>query len=172
MTLSSLRMTATASATSWWACWKKYVGRPEADQLRGLAMNLLGNGLFEASRHEDALSVQEAELSIMRRLGAPEDDLLITQGNLTSTYQMLGRNKQALSLRRDVYSRYLKLSGEEGEKSLGAAVNYASCLHDLQRYQEAKSLMLKMMPVARRVLGENDDHAQDEANLRADAPQQ
>ena len=27
-----------------WACWKACVGRPEADQIRGLAMNQLGNG--------------------------------------------------------------------------------------------------------------------------------
>ena len=32
--------------------------------------------------HEDALSVQEAELSMLRRVGASEDNILITQGNL------------------------------------------------------------------------------------------
>jgi len=43
-----------------WACWKTYVGRPEMDGVRGLAMNLLGNGLHEAGSFEDALSVKEA----------------------------------------------------------------------------------------------------------------
>ena len=31
-----------------WACWKTYVGRPEADTARGMAMSLLGNGLSAA----------------------------------------------------------------------------------------------------------------------------
>ena len=36
-----------------------------------------------------------------------------------------------------------------------AANNYASSLNRLQRFNEAKSLLRKTMPVARRVLGEN-----------------
>ena len=47
-----------------WACWKTYVGRPETDRARRLAMNLLGLGLSEAGHYEDALSVKEAELSL------------------------------------------------------------------------------------------------------------
>ena len=39
--------------------------------------------------------------------------------------------------------------------TLTAANNYASCLVCLQRSEEAKSLMRKTVPVARRVLGEN-----------------
>ena len=42
-------------------------------------MNLLGNGLSAAGHHEDALSVKEAELSMKRRLGASEDNILIVQ---------------------------------------------------------------------------------------------
>ena len=41
-----------------WACWKTYVGRPEADQLGRMAMTVLGNGLSDAGHHEDALSVK------------------------------------------------------------------------------------------------------------------
>ena len=37
-----------------WACWKTYVGRPEADRIRGAAMTDLGSGLSSAKRHEDA----------------------------------------------------------------------------------------------------------------------
>jgi hypothetical protein len=37
------------------------------------------------------------------------------------------------------------------------ANNYANSLIDLQRFEEAKSLMRKTMPVARRVLGSNDE---------------
>ena len=38
--------------------------------------------------------------------------------------------------------------------TLEAATNYASCLGDLQRHKEAKSLLRKTIPVARRVIGE------------------
>ena len=35
--------------------------------------------------------------------------------------------------------------------------NYAAALHDLRRFEEARSLMRKTMPVARRVLGDSKD---------------
>ena len=38
-------------------------------------------------------------------------------------------------------------------------LNYASTLIALERFEEAKSLMRKMLPVARRVLGESNDIA-------------
>ena len=42
----------------------------------------------------------------------------------------------------------------------------------LKRFEEAKTLLRKTMPVARRVLGENNtSHAQDEVDLRAGALQ-
>ena len=58
---------------------------------------------------------------------------------------------------RDVYSGNLRLKGEENGTTLLAANNYAFTLIELQRVQEAKALMRKVMPVARRVLGESDD---------------
>ena len=90
------------------------------------------------------------------RLGASERSTLIAQGNLATTYRMLGRDEEALSLKRDVYSGRTKLHGEENERTLRAAYNYATSLHDLRRLDEAKSVLDMMMPVARRVLGEDD----------------
>ena len=46
--------------------------------------------------------------------------------------------------------------GEEDEKTLRAAYNYANALVSLKRFEEAKALFCKTIPVARRVLGEND----------------
>jgi hypothetical protein len=85
-----------------WAGWKTYVGRAERPGIQCMAMTQLGNGLGLAGRHEDALSVQEAELAMMRRLGASEGNILTTQGNLAATYSMLGRLEDALRLQRDV----------------------------------------------------------------------
>ena len=55
---------------------------------------------------------------------------------------------------RDVYVGRAKLNGEEHEKTLRAASNYASSLRDLSRFEEARSLMRKTVPVARRILGD------------------
>ena len=59
-----------------WACWKTYLGRPETDESRELAMSHVGNGLYEAGHFEDALSVREAELSTLRRYETSEGNFL------------------------------------------------------------------------------------------------
>ena len=60
-------------------------------------------------------------------------------------------------MRRDVYSGRLKLNGEEHGKTVLAAYNYAASLVCLGRFEQAKALMRKSVPVARRVLGENHE---------------
>ena len=139
-----------------WACWKTYLGRPESDDARRVAMSLLGNSLHDAKYHEDALSVREAELSMERRLGASEESILITQGNLAGTHQALGRLEGCLRIRQEVYSGLLKLRGEGHANTLSAALNYASSLIDSEHFEEAKALLRKPIAVARRVLGEEN----------------
>ena len=121
-----------------------------------MAMSMLGNALFAAGHYEDALPVQEAILSLLRRRGASEESLLVVQGNLASSYEALGRSEQALQLKRDVYSGRLKVNGEEHEETFRAANNYADSLNRQRRFEEVKSLLRKTIPVARRVLGEGD----------------
>jgi len=139
-----------------WACWKTYMGRPETDQVQCMAINQLGNGFYDAAHYMDALSVQLAEFSILRRNGVPEERILPVQSNLATTYLRLGR-PEVLQMRRDMYSGHLKLRGEEDEHTLIAALNYASSLGGQRRYKELKSLLLKMVPVAQRVLGKSHD---------------
>jgi len=122
-------------------------------------MSVLGAGLFTANHHDAALSVQEIDLAMTLRLGAPEQNVLVAQSNLANTYYALGRLEEALPLRRVVYSRTLRLSGEEGYETLAEAINYSSLLISLGRYEEARSLLRKTMPVARRVLGESHELA-------------
>ena len=140
-----------------WACWKTHVGRPETDGARYTAISILGNGLGMAGQHQDALFVQEAELSTLRRLGAPEENILVVQSNLAGTYQELGRLEEANRMLRDVYSGRLNVSSQEHEVTLKAALNYANSLVRLNRFEEAKALIRKMMPAARRVPGESHD---------------
>jgi tetratricopeptide (TPR) repeat protein len=137
-----------------WACWKTYVDRPETDWT-GSAINQLGNGLHAVGQNEDALSVMEAELSTLQRVGADKESILVTQNNLANSYEALGRKEQAMSMRRDVYSGRLKFSGDEHLTTLIAANNYALSLNDLKRFEETRALLRKTIPVARRVLGES-----------------
>ena len=119
-------------------------------------MTQLGNGLDDANHNEDALFVREAELSMLRRLGAPEDRILIVQTNVAGTYARLGRLEEALQIEWDVYSGNARLYGEEHPSTLIAANNYADSLTSLERFEEAKALLRATIPVARSVLG--DDH--------------
>ena len=57
-------------------------------------------------------------------------------------------------MRQEVYYGTLRLRGEEHEDTLLEATNYALTLRELNRFEDAKSLLLQMTPVARRVLGE------------------
>ena len=140
-----------------WACWKTYLGRPETDWSRRCAMTELGLGLIEAGHTEDALSVQEAELSVRQRRGDSVRNILAVQGNLVNTYEELGRLDEGLRLRQDVYSGTLKLLGAQHIETLIEANNYADNLVTLGQYAEAKALMRKTIPVARRVLGDSYD---------------
>ena len=60
-------------------------------------------------------------------------------------------------MKRDVYSVRLKFYGEEHEDTLLEAFNYATELLGLWRFEEAKSLLRRAIPVARRVLGEGNE---------------
>ena len=121
-------------------------------------MNQIGNGLYIAGHHEDALIVREAELAMMRRMEGPgrEYNMLIAQGNLAITYNRLLRFEEALRLRREVFSGLLNLHGDQHFDTLREANNLATSLVNLKRFEEAKSLLRKSIPVARRVLGEGD----------------
>ena len=106
-----------------WACWRTYLSRPEADVARQMAMGALGLGLYGAKHYEDALTVQEAKLSMVQRLGASEYTILAVQGNLAGTYEALRRNEEAIRVRNAVYSERLRICGREDEETLRAANN-------------------------------------------------
>ena len=54
-----------------WACWKTYVGRPEADDLRCMAMTSLGT-VYMLHTTTRTRCPREADLAMLRRLGASE----------------------------------------------------------------------------------------------------
>ena len=69
----------------------------------------------------------------------------------------MGRLEEALNMDRDIYYGHVKLNGADHHRTLGAAYNYAAALKRLDRFEEARSIMRKTMPVARRVLGESHE---------------
>ena len=139
-----------------WACWKTYVGRPEDDWAYNIAISVLGNGLASIRHHKESLSVREAELSMILRTGGAQHNILIVQGNMAIAYEALGQHEEVLRMRRKIYSGWLNLKGEEHYDTLREANNLASSLLDLQRFEEAKSLLRRTLPVARRV-GTSDE---------------
>ena len=125
--------------------------------MRRDAMTALGNGLFSAQRFEDALSVREAELSMERRLGASEDDILVVQTNLATCLNNLGRLDEALAMERDVYSRKKKVFGLADPSTIIAGNNLVHSLIMSGQYAEAKTLSRKLVSQCRRVLGPEDN---------------
>jgi hypothetical protein len=121
------------------------------------ALRQLGSGLFEAKHHEDAFSVQETELATLRRVGAPEHNILGVQSNLASTHQMLGRHEEVLSTTREVYAGFKSLYGTSHSRTLITAYNLALALNKLGKYAETKSLLRGPISDAQRTLG--NDHS-------------
>ena len=62
-------------------------------------------------------------------------------------------------MKQDAYFGHSKLNGEEHQHTLTAASNYALALVTLKRFEDAKSVLRKTIPVARRVFGEGNETA-------------
>ncbi len=138
-----------------WASWKTYLGRPEKDQVRILAMAQLGNGLSYAFRFDDQLRVLESNLSTLTRLGVIEECILDMRDNIASCYSSLGRQEEALKMRREVYARSGQLSSTITDDVMFLRVlNLAVSLRTTERFTEAKYFLREQLPKARRVLGE------------------
>ena len=92
---------------------------------------------------------------MLRRLGAPEEEIFVVQTNISNTYVGIGRLEEALQMDRDVYYGFMRLFGEEYARTIHGAICYANSLVALERFGEAKALLRKRTPMARRVLGES-----------------
>ena len=155
--LCEQRYHGVVSCALGWACWKTYVGRPGRDGPRINAMRLLGNGLYAANHYEDALSVQEAELSMWRRLGAQEERLLIVQTNLAVTYRKLGRREEALRMFREMYAARSRLHGPRHRATFLSAGNLSDLMVESHLWDEAKQLLREQIPLALETFGPDDD---------------
>ena len=98
----------------------------------------------------------EAELSMLRRIGASEGRILVAQTNLANTYAKIGRNDEALSTYREVYAGFKSLFGSCDQRTLAAANNLVFQLIKRYKYTEAVSILREPLSEARRAFG--DDH--------------
>ena len=100
--------------------------------------------------------MREAELSMLRRVGTSEENMLALQGNLADTYHSAGRLEKALRVRRDVFSGFMMSLGDSNEHTIIAALNLSTSLTDTGRFAEARAFMPDQMALAKRILG--SDH--------------
>jgi len=154
------------------AAWKTYVGRPESDNIRCFALELLGCsirqsgqvlGTAEALHLEkgtEALPVLEAALALRRRYYChAEDCILGAQNGLANCFDCLERHDEALVLRREIYTRRVATLGVShyDYDTITSGRNLSLSLVKLKRWDEAKSFARKLLPVAQQSLGADDD---------------
>jgi len=130
-----------------WACWKTYLGRPETDQVLGLAMSLLADGLLKVKNCKGALEVCEVYLDTCRRYPESEDidetiDIYTIQSNCLSK---LGMHSNALEVDRRAYKLSIEEYGDSASTTFTHANNLACSLINLGLYSEAKTLLYKSL---------------------------
>ena len=137
-----------------WAGWKTYLGRPETDGFRYVAISILGKAL-RPSRPKEALQVLEAQLALNRRYWSrDEESILIAQSSLANCLINLGRYDEALVLRRRMYSRLVVTLGVSHESTICTGNNLVLSLNKLRLWEESKSLARdQLLPAARQFLG-------------------
>ena len=139
-----------------WACWKTYAGRPEADQARRTAMQVLGQALYRVDQAKDALAVFEAELDTERRVtdfDSDDDGALIIQTNIADCYYDLKRYGDAIALRRAVYNKRLAKYGPMNADVIRGGLNVARSLVQDYYFEEAKPFLRDLIPKAESVHG-------------------
>ena len=140
----------------------------------GLASEKCNESAWErfirCNHYEDALPVQEAELSMLRRLGASANNMLAVQGNLAGTYECLDGIKTPCGLSETSYSGCVKLLGEEHAQNSLSSQQLRVVPFSLKRFEEAKVTAAQINTRgAARSWGVSSNHAHDEDELRASA---
>ena len=136
-----------------WACWK----RTSAGTISSQHGDEPACTRFRRCKILQVRVVREKGRAVQDAAPWHQKKILGIMANIGGTYENLGQLKKGLGIKQQVYARHMELYGTEDERTLIEANNYADSLRGLQRFEEAKALMRKTIPVARRVLGENDN---------------
>ena len=144
-----------------WACWKTYVGRPDKISCQFHALAQLGIGLRLVKRFEEALSVARCELAHIqdneRNVDLKCQRIASCQGDIAIILSKMGKCKEAAAEHKNVYDLARETCGVESPLTLGTARNFACSLIRVGRSAEARSLVLKYLPIAQRIYGGLDN---------------
>jgi len=137
-----------------WACWKSYVGLPEADDKRCAALRALSHCIAVDDRDgASAICIHQANIDSVRRFMPDEEGLLLhAQTNLALAYKSVGRNSEALALQREVYAQSKEL-GDEDDVFFSTVTDLALSLMEANLFGEAKTLLREHLTAASDSLG-------------------
>ena len=141
-----------------WAVWKTYLGRPEADECRDLALVQLGIGLHGIEQYDDALVAFRGFLDNSRRAGMSEDQLLCGQTNVANCLWRVDQADERLRIERHVFSRCRALYGDREEDTMISALNLADTLiNKVGRCEEVPPLLRSISLIAKEKYGPEHD---------------
>ena len=142
-----------------WACWKTYLGRPDTAWIRCTSMQILGGALLDSSLGEEALTVFEANLALVRRYWSHDEAVVLSvQTNIAVCLSGLERDDEALALKRGIYAKEVATLGVSHKNTILDGNNIAGTMLDLQLWDEAKAFIRdQLLPTAQTSLGPDDD---------------
>mmetsp|Transcript_28608 Transcript_28608/g.88505 ORF Transcript_28608/g.88505 Transcript_28608/m.88505 type:complete len:158 (-) Transcript_28608:197-670(-) len=111
------------------------------------------------SRPEEELPVLEANLALSRR-NWPHDEkgIRTAQTNIAACFSDLGREDEALVLKRAIYAKEVTSLGTSHQDTLRDGCNVANSLIKLHLWDETTTLLRdQLLPPARRSLGPDHD---------------
>ena len=129
-----------------WACWKTYVGRPENDRVRSMAMYQVASALYFDKQYGEALPLlraHEAEIIRFKRCGDGRY-MHTTRINIANCLSKLKRHDEAIKLARRLYYKAEELWGPSEENFLTAANTLAIALGEGGKFGEAQKLYGKL----------------------------
>ena len=143
-----------------WACWKTYLGRPEADWTRKTAMTRLGNGLMPVHPDEALVVYQAAAAAYKRFHPRYPRAQLVCQNNIAGCMSSLGRHADAIVIYRAIYKTRLATYRNSDPDTISSMYNLSTSLvrwAEEERkpgwFAEARSLTREQIPVAQQVFG-------------------
>ena len=127
-----------------WACWKTYVGRPEKDLARKMRDDAAWRRFIRCKSVRGRVVREEAELSMRRRLGEPEEITCSRRrAILRPRMQILDGWNRPCACDGKPTSDFRGFTAKRVKTSLAGAVNYCYPLLISRRFEEAKSLLRK-----------------------------
>ena len=140
------------------AAWLHFAGRGETDRARQLAICNLGAALFNMDRLDDALVVFKKIFATRRRLYGPDDFRTIdVEESLAETLCKIGGEenlRRGLETLTRTYEWKCQRYGRDHKLTLASAIHLASIQRDLGMLTGSIAFMRRLLPVFRRVHGE------------------